>query len=98
LTTKDQREEYLDNLNEIAKQSKTYKDFERLSFLLVDIPIRVEVFRQMKLTHFQRDSWLTIYKNLEVIYQIFRESEEDDLLDNVQLFSENSVEKVTTGQ
>lgn len=98
LTTKDQREEYLDNLNEIVKQSQNYKDFEKLSFMLVDIPIRVEVYRQMKLTHFYRDSWLTILKHIEVIYHILRESEEDDLLENVQLFNENSIEKVTSGQ
>ena len=41
LTTKDQREEYLDNLNEIVRQASSYKDFEKLSFLLVDIPIRI---------------------------------------------------------
>jgi hypothetical protein len=27
LTTRDQREEYLDNMNEIMTQSKKYKDF-----------------------------------------------------------------------
>lgn len=85
-------------MNEIVKQSQNYKDFEKLSFLLVDIPIRTEVYRQMKLTHFYRDSWLTILKHIEIIYNILRESEEDDLLENVQLFTENSTDKVTTGQ
>jgi hypothetical protein len=52
----------------------------------------------MKLTHFPRNSWTTIYSHIETIYHILRESEEDDLLDNVQLFNEGSTEKVTTGQ
>jgi len=52
----------------------------------------------MKLTHFNRDSWLTIFSHIEIIYNILRESEEDDLLENVQLFNENSTDKVTTGQ
>lgn len=67
--------------------------------MLVDIPIRIEVYRQMKLTHFLRDQWNTIFNHIEVIYSIFRESEEEDLLENVQIFSEsNSEEKITTGQ
>lgn len=74
LTNKDQREEYLDNLNEIVTQSKNYKDFEKLSFLLVDVPIRVEVFRQMKMTHFFREQWSTVYKHVDNIYKIFKES------------------------
>lgn len=52
----------------------------------------------MKLTHFNRESWSTIFNHIEIIYNIFRESEEDDLLENVQLFTENSTDKVTTGQ
>ncbi len=85
-------------MNEIVKQSKNYKDFEKLSFLLVDIPIRIEVFRQMKLTHFGREQWSTVYSHIDIIYNILKESEEDDLLENVQLFSENAEEKVTSGQ
>ncbi len=68
-------------------QSKKYKDFEKLSFLLVDIPIRIEVFRQMKLTHFSKEQWATVYGHIDIIYNIIKESEEEDLLDNVQLFS-----------
>ncbi len=85
-------------MNEIASQSKKYKDFEKLSFLLVDIPIRIEVFRQMKLTHFAKDQWSAVYSHIEIIYNIMKESEEEDLLENVQLFNQNSDEKVTTGQ
>ena len=66
--------------------------------MLVDIPIRIEVFRQMKMTHFARDQWSIVYSHIEIIYQILKESEEDDLLENVQLFSENTEEKVTSGQ
>jgi hypothetical protein len=43
----------------------------------------------MKLTHFDRHSWDLIYRNIEIIYKILRDSEEDDLLSNVMLFSED---------
>lgn len=53
----------------------------------------------MKLTHFAKDQWATVYNHIDIIYNILKESEEEDLLDNVQLFSSsNSDEKVTTGQ
>ena len=56
----------------------------------------------MKLTHFSRDSWNAIYSHIEIIYNILRESEEENLLDNVQLFNEinqtETTEKITTGQ
>ncbi len=80
LTTRDQREEYLDNMNEIMTQSKKYKDFEKLSFLLVDVPIRIEVFRQMKMTHFNKEQWGTVYNHIDIIYNVMKESEEEDLL------------------
>lgn len=52
----------------------------------------------MKLTHFSKDQWATVYGHIDIIYNIMKESEEEDLLENVQLFSENSDQKVTTNQ
>ncbi len=36
--------------------------------------------------------------NIDINYNILKESEEDNLLENVQLFSENTEEKVKSGQ
>jgi hypothetical protein len=52
----------------------------------------------MKLTHFNKEQWSTVYGHIDIIYNIMKESEEEDLLENVQLFSENSDQKVTTKQ
>ena len=65
---------------------------------MVDIPIRIEVFRQMKLTHFSKDQWGAVYTHIDIIYNILKESEEEDLIENIQMFSENAEEKVITGK
>lgn len=41
ISTQEKREEYLLALNVIVKESQKYKDFEKLSILLADIPIRI---------------------------------------------------------
>jgi hypothetical protein len=46
----------------------------------VDVPIRIEVFRQMKMTHFNKEQWGTVYNHIDIIYNVMKESEEEDLL------------------
>ena len=67
-------------------ESKKYRDFERLSILLVDIPIRIEVNRQMRITHFSRESWLKLFDNVKSIFSLLRESEDEELLGKIARF------------
>ena len=41
INNQEKREEYLGNMDIIVNESTKYRDFERLSILLVDIPIRI---------------------------------------------------------
>lgn len=41
LNSAEKREDFLETLNSILKQSQEYKDYERISLLLCDIPIRL---------------------------------------------------------
>ena len=41
LNDQERREEFLEDLDKIVEKSTNYSDFERLSILLVDIPIRI---------------------------------------------------------
>lgn len=59
----------------------------------MDIPIRIEVSRQMKLTHFDRKQYLLIFKNILQIYEIMSESVEENLIDNVIVFDETDKNK-----
>lgn len=77
-------------LDKISDKSKDYKDFEKLSFYLLDIPIRIDVCRQMKLTHFPRNQWSRLYNTIIKINHILRESEEDDLYSNIRLFEDTT--------
>lgn len=79
-------------MDAIIIESKNYQDFERLSILLVDIPIRVEVIRQMRITHFPRDSWLKLFNNIKSIFVLIRESEDEDLLGKIATFDESNDE------
>ena len=90
LHTQEEREEYLFTLDKISEKTKEAKDFEKLSFYLLDIPIRIDVSRQMKLTHFPRAQWLKLYTTVKQIYQLLRESEEDDMVENIRLFDEGN--------
>lgn len=78
----------------IINASKKYPDFERLSILLVDIPIRIEVTRQMRITHFPRDSWLKLFSNAKDIFNILRESEDEDILGKVAKFDDTNEETI----
>ena len=75
-------------------ESKKYRDFERLSILLVDIPIRMEVTRQMRITHFPRESWLKLFSNVKNIFNMLRESEDEELLGKIASFDETNDETV----
>jgi translation initiation factor 3 subunit C len=90
LHNQEEREDYLLTLDKISDNSKDYKDFERLSFYLLDIPIRIDVCRQMKLTHFPRNQWSRLYNTIIKINHILRESEEDDLFSNIRLFEDTT--------
>lgn len=77
----------------IVKESQKYKDFEKLSILLADIPIRIEVMRQMRnasYPHFPREHWLKIFNNLVSAFAILRETEDDDLIEKIVHFEEDS--------
>ena len=90
LHTQEEREEYLFTLDKISEKTKDAKDFEKLSFYLLDIPIRIDVSRQMKMTHFPRAQWLKLYTTVKQIYELLRESEEDDMVENIRLFDEGN--------
>ena len=77
-------------MDKISENSTKYKHFEQLSFHLLDIPIRIDVCRQMKLTHFPRAQWTKLYQTIIKVNHILRESEEEDLLENIRLFDESS--------
>ncbi len=72
LHNQEEREDYLLTLDKISDKSKDYKDFEKLSFYLLDIPIRIDVCRQMKLTHFPRNQWSRLYNTIIKINHILR--------------------------
>jgi hypothetical protein len=42
----------------------------------------------MKQTHFPRVQWLKLYSNIKEIHHLLRESEEDDLIENIRLFND----------
>ena len=84
----------MENLDAIVSESKKYRDFERLSILLVDIPIRMEVTRQMRITHFPRESWLKLFSNVKNILNMLRESEDEELLGKIASFDETNDETV----
>ena len=81
-------------MDAIVSESKKYRDFERLSILLVDIPIRMEVTRQMRITHFPRESWLKLFSNVKNIFNMLRESEDEELLGKIASFDETNDETV----
>ena len=81
-------------MDAIVSESKKYRDFERLSILLVDIPIRMEVTRQMRITHFPRESWLKLFSNVKNILNMLRESEDEELLGKIASFDETNDETV----
>ena len=75
LHNQEDREEYLNTLDKVYEKIKTAeKDFEKLSFYLLDLPIRIDVCRQMKLTHFPRAQWLKLYETVKEVYHLLRES------------------------
>lgn len=50
----------------------------------------------MKITHFPRESWLKLFENIQSIFSLLRESEDEDLLEKIATFEENS-EEATLG-
>lgn len=88
LYSQEDREEYLLTLDKISEKisdksidkTKEAKDFEKLSFYLLDIPIRIDVCRQMKLNFFPRTQWIKLYSTIKQIHHLLRESEEDNLV------------------
>lgn len=80
ISNQDEREEYLLTLDKINDKTKEAKDFQKLSFYLLDIPIRIDVCRQMKMTHFPRNQWVRLYSAIKEIYHLLRESEEENLV------------------
>ena len=44
----------------------------------------------MKMTHFPRAQWLKLYITVKQIYELLRESEEDDMVENIRLFDEGN--------
>lgn len=56
----------------------------------------------MKLTHFPRPQWLNLYNTIKKVYHLLRESEEDDLVENIRMYDDatnenESANKVTEG-
>lgn len=98
LHNQEEREEYLLTLDKISYkfQHEQCKQFEKLSFFLLDLPIRIDVCRQMKLTHFPRNQWLKLHSTIIQINHILRESEEEDLVGNIRLFDEASQKEEAT--
>lgn len=90
LNNQEDREEYLLTLDKISDKTKEAKDFEKLSFYLLDIPIRIDVCRQMKLNYFPRTQWIKLYSTIKQIHHLLRESEEDDLVENIRLFEDTN--------
>ena len=90
LHNQEDRQEYLLTLDKISEKTKDAKDFEKLSFYLLDLPIRIDVSRQMKLTHFPRTQWLKLYTTVKEIHYLLRQSLEDDLVENVRLFDQGN--------
>lgn len=90
LHNQEEREDYLLTMDKISENSKNYKDFEKLSFYLLDIPIRIDVCRQMKLTHFPKAQWVKLYQKILQVHYLLRESEEEDLVENIRLFDDTS--------
>ena len=82
------------NLDVILEESNKYPDFRKLSILLADIPMRIEITKQMRLTHFPRENWIKIFKNLKLIHYLITESEEDNLLSSVVHFEDSSENKI----
>ncbi len=101
LYSQEDREEYLLTLDKISEKisdksidkTKEAKDFEKLSFYLLDIPIRIDVCRQMKLNYFPRTQWIKLYSTIKQIHHLLRESEEDNLVQNVRLFEDTNSAK-----
>lgn len=89
----EEREEFLNTLDKINETTKKAKDFEKLSFYLLDLPIRIDVCRQMKLNYFPRAQWLKLYNTIKEIHFLLRESEEDDLVENIRLFEDAAMNK-----
>lgn len=56
----------------------------------MDVPIRIDVCRQMKLNYFPRAQWLKLYSTIKQIHYLLRESEEDDLVENIRLFEDTN--------
>ena len=50
----------------------------------------MEVNRQMRITHFSRDSWLKLFNNVKSIFTILRESEDEELLGKVANINDNN--------
>lgn len=44
----------------------------------------------MNLTHFPRENWIKIFKNIEAIYSLITESGEEDLISNIVHFDDSS--------
>jgi hypothetical protein len=44
----------------------------------------------MKMTHFPRTQWLKIFTIISQIHHILRESEEDNLIENIRLFDDTN--------
>lgn len=90
----DDREEYLHTLDKINEkiheknETQEAKDFEKLSFYLLDLPIRIDVCRQMKQNYFPRAQWLMLYNTMKKIFDLLQDSEEDNLVENIRLFDD----------
>ncbi len=42
----------------------------------------------MRLTHFVRQHWLDMFQQIEEVFEILRETQDDDILDNIIQFAE----------
>lgn len=53
----------------------------------------------MKLNYFPRAQWLKLYSTIKQIHYLLRESEEDNLVENIRLFEDTTGnnENITSG-
>ena len=49
----------------------------------------------MKYNYFPRESWKKIFSNLRIVHELMRESEEEDLVEHIIHFDDNSESKNT---
>jgi hypothetical protein len=50
----------------------------------------------MRLTHFPRTQWLKLYQKIKQVYHLLRESEEEDIIENIRLFDDSGKTEVVS--